>query len=144
MKHVPCLDIYRKNGTNEIMILNFAVRPIYGGNIAWGKVVNLTLENVQDGGAEIILANLRGFSERDGSQGSDLPKLSREQQRKFDRNHTLVGVRQESLSQLILTPMHRASPAGFTGERSEEIIVELPCSSEEFAKKLDTAFEKAG
>jgi hypothetical protein len=66
MKRVPCLDIYRKNGTTEMMILNFAMRPRYGGNVAWGKVVNLTLKDLNESGAEIILDNLQGFSERDG------------------------------------------------------------------------------
>jgi hypothetical protein len=144
MKHRPGLSIYKSKHEALYVIVNSAVRPQYGGRVDWGPMVHIALEQMREHGTDLVLDNLRGFDERDGSQGGGLQGLSCEQQSHFDREHILVGVRQESLSQLILTPMHPAKPGGFRGTQAEQIVVDLPCLPEDFFSKLNAAFEKAG
>jgi hypothetical protein len=144
MKPYPGLSLYKNKSSGSLVIINFAVDELYGMNKAWGPMVHLTVDEFRNSGINIILDNLQGFADRDSNDGDAMSKLPRNVQRTFDREHLLVSIRQESPSQLICTPMHPAKPAGHIGDRSEEIVVNLPCVAEEFYSKLNAAFEKLG
>jgi hypothetical protein len=140
----PTLDIFKNKHTGEFIIVNFAPRPLYGGSVGWGPTVHLEPEVMRKRGLEVLLANLEGFQQRDGSLGCEIQMMTREQRRKFDSDHLLVGVRQESPELIALQPMRPTNPAGFIGNRRHEISVSVPCSAGAFFDKLNSAFDRAG
>jgi hypothetical protein len=145
MQTRPGLDIFCHKTTGDIVILNYAVRPLYGAKVGWGPMVHVTADQMRERGLDLISENLAGFESRDGSDGSEFQKLPRHEKRRFESDHLLVSVRQEHSSRLILTPMHPAEGNnGFIGDRVEELEVNLPCSTEEFFRSLTLALQRVG
>lgn len=135
----PSLDIWLHIESGNFSILNHAVDKTYGLSAGWGKLLHVEKQEMQQNGLDNIMDNLKGFGVRDGAEGCELdgnPSL----QRKFEKQHRLVGVSLVDKSVLHLHPMSKQRAGGHIGEPENVLSLKLPSNNDEFYGLLMEAF----
>jgi hypothetical protein len=143
----PNVSVYRHGTKDTFLILSQApLGPGGGASTAFGDFVHVTVEDMQRGGLNLILADLEQYPRRDPNGGSVINGLTPEAKkaRKLLREYDEVIVSLHSGSGLTLGPVCVTGRSGDSGtvRKVDVRIVTLPCSSEAFFHELLRAFEK--
>jgi hypothetical protein len=138
----PVCDIYVNKETKDFILENSAWTEEYGGLIiGCGPSVHISNNEMKTSGVEIVLRNLKGFFNRKKNEKTEYEMMTKNQQQKFLREHNLVSIYLDKNNFLEILPWKREG-GGHIGIPEGKIVVNLPCTNEEFYQKLMESFEK--
>lgn len=142
----PSLEIYLNIKTNNFIIQNYAVDKRYGFSSGWGKLIQVSQDEMRTNGINIILDNLREYNKRNYEDGCETSAWSSSKIAKFNKEHKMVSVSWEKKvfgqGTITLYPMERKEKGAHEGT-GDSFSVKEKIPSEDFFLTTMEAFKKA-
>ena len=145
MQPIACLSVLKHKRTGAFSIINFAEDEEFGFCVASGKILRVSHESMEEEGLEIVLRNLREYSNRRAPSKTEFESIPKAERPTFDDNQFDVGISlREQNTELWLSPMEPGTRGGAVGEPEKRIVIKLPCDNSEFYERLNEAFGRCG
>lgn len=142
MYSIPKLELFYEETTGRYLIQNYMEHPEFGYSMATGDFICISTQEMSKCGAEIVLENLHAYQGRRESETSALEKMSIREKRTFYKQYFRFGLSLDSPSVLTISPMEIEADGSGIGDRSREVRLNLPCTSDEFIAALSRAMTK--
>lgn len=128
--------------TGDYAIVNFAI-DMFGMLAAWGPLVYVSKEQMEQEGLKLVIQNLEGFYERDCNANpcelNGNPSFSR----KFEKQHRYVSVSLHEQRCIFFDPMHRKARGGADSEYEDVVVLPYPCTQAQFLEALRLSESRA-